>query len=53
MVEEKIIRSPDTERADRVPPNQIVTEKFPVLHHGGVPKIDLSKWTFRIFGLVG
>jgi DMSO/TMAO reductase YedYZ molybdopterin-dependent catalytic subunit len=52
MAEEKIIRSADTERANRVPPHQIVTEKFPVLHHGGVPKIDVSKWTFRIWGLV-
>jgi DMSO/TMAO reductase YedYZ molybdopterin-dependent catalytic subunit len=52
MAEEKIIRSPDIERANRVPPGQILTEKFPVLHHGEVPKIDVSKWTFRIWGLV-
>jgi len=50
--EEKIIRSPDTERAKRVPPGQRLTEKFPVLHHGDVPRIDVSKWTFRIWGLV-
>jgi DMSO/TMAO reductase YedYZ molybdopterin-dependent catalytic subunit len=52
MAEGKIIRSLDTERANRVPPHQIVTEKFPVLQYGGVPKIDVSKWTFRIWGLV-
>lgn len=52
MAEEKIIRSPDTERANRVPPEQRLTEKWPVLQHGGVPKIDVSKWTFRIWGLV-
>jgi DMSO/TMAO reductase YedYZ molybdopterin-dependent catalytic subunit len=52
MAEEKTIRSPDMERANRVPPGQSLTEKFPVLHYGGVPKIDVSKWTFRIWGLV-
>lgn len=39
---------PDT----RVPPGQFVTEKFPVLHYGPVPKVDLAKWDFRLFGLV-
>ena len=52
MAEEKTIRSPDMERANRVPPGQSLTEKFPVLHYGGVPKVDVSKWTFRIWGLV-
>ncbi len=52
MAEQRIIRSPDIERTNRVPPGQRVTEKFPVLHHGSTPKIDVSKWTFRIWGLV-
>nr|MDO8083052.1 sulfite oxidase-like oxidoreductase [Candidatus Freyarchaeota archaeon] len=52
MKNEKIIRSPDTERKNRVPPGQRVTEKWPVLQYGGVPNIDVSKWTFRIWGLV-
>ncbi len=52
MSQEKIIRSPDIEGKNRVPPNQRLTEKWPVLHHGGVPSIDVSKWTFRIWGLV-
>jgi len=52
VAEEKIIRSPDVERPNRVAPGQMVTEKFPVLHYGGVPKIDVSKWMFRIWGLV-
>jgi len=39
---------------ERVPPGQFVTQKFPVLHFGSVPTYpDLSKWDFRIFGLVG
>jgi DMSO/TMAO reductase YedYZ molybdopterin-dependent catalytic subunit len=42
-----------TERQDRVPPGQRVTEGFPVLHHGEVPYYrDMSKWNLRLFGLV-
>ena len=52
MDQGKVIRSPDIERANRVPPNQRLTEKWPVLHHGGVPSIDVAKWTFRVWGLV-
>jgi DMSO/TMAO reductase YedYZ molybdopterin-dependent catalytic subunit len=37
---------------DRVPPGQYQTEKWPVLHYGSVPRVDLARWTFRIFGLV-
>lgn len=35
-----------------VPPGQFVTEKFPVLTYGSIPKIDLATWQFKIFGLV-
>jgi DMSO/TMAO reductase YedYZ molybdopterin-dependent catalytic subunit len=52
VAEEKLIRSPDIERANRVPPGQRLTEKWPVLHHGEVPEIEVPKWTFRIRGLV-
>ena len=48
----KTVRSPDMERGNRVPPGQKVTKKWPVLHFGGVPKIDEAKWTLRVFGLV-
>jgi DMSO/TMAO reductase YedYZ molybdopterin-dependent catalytic subunit len=52
-VEDKdIIKSPDTERENRVPPGQELTEKWPALHYGSVPKIDIDEWQFRIFGLV-
>ncbi len=47
----KII-SPDTLKENRLPPGQRLTEKWPVLHYGGVPKIDVEKWTFKITGLV-
>jgi len=36
----------------RVPPGQRVTEKFPVLHYGSIPKFDPPTWDFRMFGLV-
>ncbi len=52
MSVDKVIRSPDTDRKDRVPPHQRVIKDWPVLHYGGVPRIDVSRWSFNIFGLV-
>src|ERR671926_550918 len=34
----------------RLPPGQYLTEKWPVLHAGSVPKTDLSTWDFQVFG---
>src|SRR5262249_18838116 len=39
-------------REPRLPPGQVRTDKWPVLHHGSVPQVDLSTWDFRVFGLV-
>lgn len=36
----------------RIPPGQYYTERFPVLHAGGVPKVDLKAWDFAVEGLV-
>jgi DMSO/TMAO reductase YedYZ molybdopterin-dependent catalytic subunit len=36
----------------RLPPGQHLTEKWPVLHAGSVPGIDLATWTLRVFGEV-
>lgn len=36
----------------RIPPGQVVTSKFPVLHVGPIPTFDPQRWDFRIFGLV-
>jgi DMSO/TMAO reductase YedYZ molybdopterin-dependent catalytic subunit len=38
--------------ADRVPPGQYVTEKFPVLHYGDVPQYpDVEQqWDLRVWG---
>src|SRR6267142_4908598 len=37
----------------RLPPGQILTSKWPVLHYGNVPSVDTTKWTFMVSGLVG
>jgi DMSO/TMAO reductase YedYZ molybdopterin-dependent catalytic subunit len=36
----------------RLPPGQYLTEKWPVLHAGTVPEVDLATWDFRVFGEV-
>ena len=41
-----------TEIAARVPPGQYLTEKWPVLHYGSVPRFDPQRWDFRVFGKV-
>jgi len=38
--------------ANRLPPGQIATKKWPVLHYGQVPIIAPERWRFRIFGAV-
>jgi DMSO/TMAO reductase YedYZ molybdopterin-dependent catalytic subunit len=42
----------DPALADRVPPGQTLTAKWPVLTYGRTPRVDLGRWTFRCFGLV-
>jgi DMSO/TMAO reductase YedYZ molybdopterin-dependent catalytic subunit len=37
---------------ERLPPGQHMTEKWPVLHAGSVPHVNLETWTFRVFGEV-
>ena len=41
-----------TDGRRRLPPGQRLTEGWPILHYGSIPRIDLSTWEFRIFGLV-
>ena len=36
----------------RLPPGQYLTEKWPVLHAGSVPRTDLATWDLRVFGEV-
>jgi DMSO/TMAO reductase YedYZ molybdopterin-dependent catalytic subunit len=42
----------EREVANRLPPGQYLTEKWPVLHYGSVPRVDLANWDFQIGGLV-
>jgi len=48
-----VVVSPDVHRPQRVPPGQSRTRKWPVLHYGGVPKVELQAWTLEVVGEVG
>jgi DMSO/TMAO reductase YedYZ molybdopterin-dependent catalytic subunit len=37
---------------ERLPPGQYLTAKWPVLHAGQVPEVDLATWSLRVFGEV-
>jgi|SRR5579875_1266796 len=39
-------------RSGRLPPGQRLTDGWPVLSYGSTPRIDLAKWSLRLFGLV-
>ena len=41
--------SPDTQRAQRLPPGQVLTRKWPVLHAGEVPPFDPHSWDLTVF----
>ena len=41
-----------TEKAQRIPPGQYLTEDFHVLSAGPTPHLSLDRWTFKIEGLV-
>lgn len=49
MIPRLDVRTPD---ATRLPPGQIVTQKWPVLHYGTVPLVAPEAWTLRVWGLV-
>lgn len=36
----------------RLPPGQVKTEKWPVLHYGSVPNVDLATWSLQVDGRV-
>ena len=52
MDKEDVIVSPDTRRSERIPPGQQQTERWPVLHYGSIPRIDVRDWKLSIEGLV-
>ena len=43
------IISPDTRRAERLPPNQRRAAKWPVLHEGEVPPFEPARWDLTLF----
>jgi DMSO/TMAO reductase YedYZ molybdopterin-dependent catalytic subunit len=47
-----VIVSPDTRRANRIPPGQTRTRKWPVLDAHGTPRVALEAWEFEAGGLV-
>ena len=40
------------DREGRLPPGQSLTQRFPVLHYGPVPRFNPATWDLRIFGEV-
>jgi DMSO/TMAO reductase YedYZ molybdopterin-dependent catalytic subunit len=52
MKDKNVVQSPDTGRSDRIPPGQQETDNWPVLHYGVIPRVDITKWSFTISGLV-
>ncbi|MGH2626726.1 MAG: molybdopterin-dependent oxidoreductase [Anaerolineales bacterium] len=55
MLRDVLARREDEERVrseGRLPPGQSLTQKFPVLHYGPVPRFDRATWDFRIWGEV-
>jgi DMSO/TMAO reductase YedYZ molybdopterin-dependent catalytic subunit len=38
---------------NRLPPGQVLTQRFPVLHYGAVPRyVNMDEWDLRVFGAV-
>jgi DMSO/TMAO reductase YedYZ molybdopterin-dependent catalytic subunit len=48
MSDDAIISS-DTRREERLPPGQVLTRKWPVLHYGEVPDFDPQSWDLTVF----
>jgi DMSO/TMAO reductase YedYZ molybdopterin-dependent catalytic subunit len=47
-----VIVSPDTRRADRIPPGQVRTRKWPVLDAHGTAWVEPGAWSLSVGGLV-
>lgn len=55
MLSSAFRRREDEERIreeGRLPPGQSLTQKFPVLHYGPVPRFDPATWDLRVWGEV-
>ncbi|MDX1993542.1 MAG: sulfite oxidase-like oxidoreductase [bacterium] len=42
----------EMKKSGRLPPGQSLTNKFPVLTYGPIPKFNPEAWDLRVFGLV-
>ena len=47
-----VIISPDARRANRLPPGQSRTRKWPILDASGAPGVDRNAWKLSVSGLV-
>src|SRR5438034_10098223 len=47
-------RVPEGVDPARIPPGQTLTapDRWPLLHFGPVPKVDIARWDFNVFGAV-
>ena len=55
MLRDVLARKDEEERIKRegrLPPGQSLSNKFPVLHYGQVPRFDPATWDFRVWGEV-
>ncbi len=52
MQDKNVFQSPDTRKSDRIPPGQQETDNWPVLHYSTIPRVDITKWSLTISGLV-
>jgi len=46
---DKVILSTDTQRSQRLPPNQTLTQAWPTSHAGEIPPFDGNKWDLSLF----
>ncbi|HJM88093.1 MAG TPA: sulfite oxidase-like oxidoreductase [Dehalococcoidia bacterium] len=44
--------APPEDSRKRLPPGQRLTDGWPILHYGAIPRVDLDTWQFNIGGLV-
>ena len=49
---ERKLLEEEMKKTGRLPPGQVATLKWPILHYGGIPHFDPARWDFRIVGLV-
>lgn len=52
LLDAGVVVSADTRRANRIPPGQSRTKKWPVLDAAGPPALDAARWRLKLDGLV-